>query len=70
MAPKNDDVDLINAILMSCVTGEGKIYKSIDKVMKDQDATRCPQELLNSLNHPGVPPQKLVLKVNTPVMVL
>ena len=70
LAPKNDDVDLINAILMSCVTGEGKIYKSIDKVMKDQDATRYPQELLNSLNHPGVPPHKLVLKVNTPAMVL
>ena len=62
LAPKNDDVDAINAILMSRIAGDGRVFKSTDKVMKDQDATRYPQEFLNSLTHPGVPPHILVLK--------
>ncbi|XP_073827769.1 uncharacterized protein [Musca autumnalis] len=70
LTPKNDRAAIINELLMSAYQGDQKEYLSIDKVIQTDDAVQYPVEFLNSLNPPGFPPHKLVLKVGSPVMLL
>ena len=70
LAPRNLEVNNLNYKLLAKVPEEERIYKSFDKVMKDNDATKYPIEFLNSLDPPGVPSHTLKLKKNVPVMLL
>ena len=70
LAPKNADVDSINDELLSKSPGVVKIYRSVDKVEKESEATEYPTEFLNSLTPPGVPPHCLTLKKGCPVILL
>ena len=72
LAPKNDDCSLINNDVVSRVPGPAKIYCSVDKIVSDNDAeiNNYPVEFLNSLNVSGLPPHKLVLKVNCIVLLI
>ncbi|XP_050062985.1 uncharacterized protein LOC126552337 [Aphis gossypii] len=45
-------------------------YKSIDMVLKTDDAVHYSLEFPNALNPPGFPAHKLVLKVGAPIMLL
>ena len=70
LAPRNLEVNNLNYKLLAKVPEEERIYKSFDKVMKDNDATKYPIEFLNSLDPPGVPSHTLKLKKNVPVILL
>ncbi|KAH7846526.1 hypothetical protein Vadar_014961 [Vaccinium darrowii] len=74
LAPKHDDVDEINNIMLSMLPGEMRIYNRADKLCppepESNDQDMHPPELLHSLNLPGLPNHCLKLKVGTPIMLL
>ena len=70
LAPRNDAVDVINKRLTEQFPGHETTYKSVDKVLKEQEAIHYPTEFLNSLQPTGFPPHALRLKVGMPVMLL
>ena len=70
LTPTNDKASIINDTLLKSFEGKYIEYKSIDSVVQMDDAIHYPVELLNTLNPPGFPPHKLLLKVSSPVMLL
>lgn len=54
--PKNEKVNNISEDILNLISGESKIYKSID--------------FLSSLAISGLPPHILVLKIGAPIMIL
>ncbi|XP_043705366.1 uncharacterized protein LOC122655220 [Telopea speciosissima] len=69
LATKNDIVDKFNEKLISQFSGENVTYHSFDSATDDAE-TQYPEEFLNSLALKGLPPHKLVLKENCPIMLL
>lgn len=67
---KNDQAAAINDILLMSFEAEEKVYTSIDTVVNTDDATNYLVEFLNSLKPPGLPYHKLILRVDTPIMLL
>lgn len=75
LCARNDDVNEINLAALAVFPGQTYTYFAADKVVEDDavDQTirhRYPNEYLNTLNPPGLPPFKLELKVGCPVMLL
>ncbi|KAI8571677.1 hypothetical protein RHMOL_Rhmol01G0137900 [Rhododendron molle] len=74
LAPKHDDVDEINNIMLSMLPGEMRIYNSADKLCpiehESNDQDMHPPELLHSLNFLELPNLCLKLKVGTPIILL
>jgi hypothetical protein len=70
LAPKNDNVILINKQLLGHLPGTLHIYKSVDTVCATDDTVHYPTEFLNSLRPSGVPPHILELKIGAPIMLL
>lgn len=73
LAPRNEDVDLINEAVMNAFPGEAKTYlssNSLDLDAGDEQAQLYPVEFLESLNIGGLPPHKLTLKTGAPIMLL
>jgi hypothetical protein len=72
LAPKNDDCTFINTDILNRIPGEERTYHSYDKIICDNDneINNYPVEFLNSLTISGLPPHKLVLKVNCIVLLI
>ncbi|KIH68827.1 hypothetical protein ANCDUO_00834 [Ancylostoma duodenale] len=70
LAPMNDSVNKINAEIQNQLPGPAVTYASIDTVVDSEQAVSYPTEFLNSLEPPGMPPHRLVLKVGSAVMLL
>ena len=71
LAPKNDIVEKINYDLLKQIpTGNGYVYKSIDKVIDFAEAVNYPTEFLHTIDLPGLPPHNLHLKPGVPIMLL
>lgn len=70
LAPKNDRVASINGLILSRFHGVEKVYKSIDTLTGEHDATNYPIEFLNSLDPSGLPPHNLQLKVGAPIILM
>ena len=69
LTPRNNDVDEINVILIDKFPGGVHLYRSFDSVIDDHSNV-YPAEFLNSLCPPGMTPHQLVLKENSPVILL
>ncbi|XP_021737552.1 uncharacterized protein LOC110704077 [Chenopodium quinoa] len=69
LTPLNDAVDSINAFLIDKFPGETAIYRSFDSIL-DNNCAIYPTEFLNQLAPSGMSPHELVLKVNSPVILL
>ena len=70
LAPRNEDVDLINNRLLEAIPGTHAEYISIDTTVETDDAVNFPVEFLNAQNPPGLPPHILRLKVGSPIMLI
>jgi len=70
VSPRNDTVNEINNMILQKVSGQIRIYRSIDTVTNIEDAVHYPQEFLNSLNLSGLPTHELTLKIGIPIMLL
>ena len=70
MAPRNSDVDHVNDVILAKMPGRARTYNSCDTVVNDDNAIDYPVEFLNELTIPGVPPHRLTLKVDCPIMLL
>ncbi|RCN39175.1 hypothetical protein ANCCAN_14900 [Ancylostoma caninum] len=70
LAPMNESVNNINIQIQDQLPGTATTYESIDTVVDSEQAVYYPAEFLNSLEPPGMPPHKLVLKVGSPIMLL
>lgn len=70
LTPKNDQAAVINDILLNSFEGQQIVYNSIDTVVNTDDAVNYPVEFLNTMNPPGLPYHKLLLRVGTPIMLL
>ena len=70
LAPKNVMATAVKETLLAQLPGTKTTYKSIDKVCCDSHEVDYPAEFLDSLDPPGTPPHKLVLKVGAPIMLL
>ncbi|KAL1448486.1 hypothetical protein WDU94_010897 [Cyamophila willieti] len=70
LAPKNDGVAKINALILDMLPGDEIEYKSIDTMVEVDETINYPTEFLNSLNPPGLPPHTLKLKIGAPIILL
>ena len=68
LCPTNAEADEINEWISTMLPGEEKVYKSCD--ITDDYSLEFPSEFLNTINLPGMPPHKLILKKGMPVMLL
>lgn len=64
LAPRNKEVDLINAEIISSFPGEETILTSADATINEDEQTAFPVEFLNAQTPAGLPPHKLILKVH------
>ena len=69
----NNVVTAINSFLLDQLKGTAELYNSINTVdvnniIKGQD--ELPLEFLQNLNSAGLPPAILILKVDTPIILL
>nr|XP_027091801.1 uncharacterized protein LOC113712521 [Coffea arabica] len=69
LTTKNEFVDQINQQLIHHMPGRIQEYISRDKCIKDSDQTIM-EDFINALTPNGFPPHKLILKPNTPIMLL
>ncbi|KAK9075082.1 hypothetical protein SSX86_003401 [Deinandra increscens subsp. villosa] len=75
VCPKNETVDEINDIVLKMTSGNMTTYFSTDTVVphvtnEGETEILYPTEYLNSLQFSGLPPHRLELKKNTPIILL
>ncbi|KAL3648101.1 hypothetical protein CASFOL_009069 [Castilleja foliolosa] len=75
VCPTNETSDEINKLVLTLTPGDCKVYNSFDVMIPhggnhtDLEAL-YPQEYLNQLSFPGMPPHELNLKINTPIILI
>ncbi|KAL7106090.1 hypothetical protein ACP275_07G089500 [Erythranthe tilingii] len=69
LAAKNEDVDKLNEKLIYIFPGEARTFRSFDEAVDDTNNS-YEEEFLNSLTPNGLPPHKLVLKRNCPIILI
>ena len=69
LAPKNSSVDELNEMMIRKFPGNRQTYISSDKTV-DQRHQSDYEDFRNSQNPKGLPPHKLLLKKNCPIMLL
>ncbi|XP_075096269.1 uncharacterized protein LOC142174382 [Nicotiana tabacum] len=69
LASRNEYVDQLNEMLIAKFPGESRTFLSFDSA-EDDTNNYCQEEYLNNLTPSGLPPHRLVLKKNAPIMLL
>ncbi|KAF7138016.1 hypothetical protein RHSIM_Rhsim07G0256200 [Rhododendron simsii] len=75
LSARNEDVSSINIAALNIFPGEAFTYLAADRICEEDEIDRTitnhyPNEFLNSLDPPGLPPFKVELKVGCPIMLL
>lgn len=71
LAPKNENVDEINHIIMDSLPETYICYYAVDKTSNESlNAHKHPVEFSNTINLSGIPPYRLKLKRNAPIIFL
>ncbi|GBP16954.1 hypothetical protein EVAR_101972_1 [Eumeta japonica] len=66
----NDQVTALNQRILDKLSGESQTYLSINTVCNPNGVVNYPTEFLNSISVPGLPPHKLELKIDVPIILL
>lgn len=69
LAARNEHVDKLNEKLIAMFPGESRTFSSFDQAIEDA-SNNYDEEFLNSLTPNGMPPHKLVLKRNCPIILI
>ncbi|XP_027156938.1 ATP-dependent DNA helicase PIF7-like [Coffea eugenioides] len=69
LAPKNSSVDEINDLMIRRFSGNLHVYVSSDRTVDPRHQGDY-EDFLNSQNPKGLPPHKLLLKENCPIMLI
>jgi len=69
LAPRNEEVDAINELIIAKFPGNTPTYNSFDSI-DGEDATNYLQEFLHTLCQPGISPHALILNPNSQVILL
>ncbi|XP_060182107.1 ATP-dependent DNA helicase PIF1-like [Lycium barbarum] len=69
LTTKNDFVDEMNDLLIAQFPGDPKTYVSFDETTEVNDQSQY-EDYLHTLHPAGLPPHRLILKKNCPVMLL
>ncbi|KAG5609537.1 hypothetical protein H5410_020818 [Solanum commersonii] len=69
LTTKNDFVDEINDMLISQFPNTKKVFIAIDETIDPNDQSEY-EDFLHTLNPTGLPPYKLTLRKNCPIMLL
>ena len=70
LASKNSDVDRINDHSLELFPGQSITYLSTDSINNNKQQSIYPTEFLNKISGSGLPPHKLSLKKNQPIILL
>ena len=70
LAPTNTAVDDINSRVSNILPGEATLCTSADSTLNNDDAVQVPVEYLNSITTAGLPPHRLLLKPQMPLILL
>ena len=70
LTPKNKDVNEINETIAKRFPGNEILIQSADDLVKEYEGVGIPNEYLNTLNPPGLPPHLLTLKKGMPLILL
>ena len=70
LAGKNIDVDKINEMASNYFPGIAQTFLSADSVLCAKQRAIYPTEFLNQITGSGLPPHKLTLKINQPIILL
>jgi hypothetical protein len=70
LAARNDTVEMVNIQAQNFIPGPEHSYKSMDSVLKEDDAVQYPTEFLNSIHTPELQVHNLILKVGSPIMLI
>lgn len=75
LSPTNEVVHEVNAVILDKLPSEAHSYLSVDSAeeigeSEDEFNASFPDEYLNALNEPGLPPHNLILKENVVVMLM
>ncbi|GBL74089.1 hypothetical protein AVEN_230989-1 [Araneus ventricosus] len=70
LAPRNEDVSVMNKKLLQELPSRVQVYKSIDTTCDTNEAINYPAEFLNTLEPSGVPSHTLELNIGAPIMLL
>jgi len=70
LAAKNSDIDMLNEIGLTYFPGDSKTYLSADRATNEYQKNMFPTEYLNKFKDPSMPPHKLILKLNQPIILL
>jgi len=70
LAPRNKEVSLINAMVLSYLPGAQVNFLSTDFAEDTEVVNTYPSEFLNTLEVSGMPSHKLLLKIGAPVILL
>lgn len=70
LTPKNEQAAAINARMLTAIDGEQVMYRSVNTVLDEGNATTYPVEFLNSLSASGLPAHEICLKVGVPIMLM
>jgi hypothetical protein len=70
LAPRNKEVSLINAMVLSYLPGAQVDFLNVDSTKNTKVANTYPSEVLNTLEVNGMPSHKLPFKIGAPVILL
>ncbi|KAL3646534.1 hypothetical protein CASFOL_011714 [Castilleja foliolosa] len=75
VCPTNDTADEINELVLSLTPGQCSVYSSHDMMIPHSGCSSdleamYPREYLNQLTFPGIPPHRVSLKINTPIILI
>ncbi len=70
LCPTNEAAEEVNSYMIKGFPGEGRDYKSSDKLTNESKHHQFPEEFLNTIRSSGLPPHTLSIKKHCPIMLI